>query len=94
MERPGIHEIAIRDQLKTKRNLLFSEFLRNPLNTSLAIEIKSIDDRIAELMGRLMEERESEPDRGRFSSKKKHEFSRSTYRAPTDGTKEATVPCL
>lgn len=60
MERPGIHELAIRDQLKTKRNLLFNEFLRNPLNTSLALEIKSIDDRIAELVGRLLQEKKSE----------------------------------
>lgn len=62
MERPGIQELAIGDQLKTKRNLLFNEFLRNPLNTSLAIEIKSIDDRIAELMGRLLQEEKSEQD--------------------------------
>jgi hypothetical protein len=62
MERPGIHELAIRDQLKTRRNLLFNEFLRNPLNTSLAIEIKSIDDRIAELMGRLSQEEKSKQD--------------------------------
>ena len=62
MERPGIHELAIRYQLKTKRNLLFDEFQRNPLNTSLAIEIKLIDDRIAELIGRLLQEQESKPD--------------------------------
>ena len=72
MERTGIHEIAIRDQLKTKRNLLFSEFLRNPLNASLAIEIKLIDDRIAELIGRLMEEQKSEVERGRFSYERSH----------------------
>ncbi len=61
MERPGIHDhqLAIRDQLKNKRNVLFNEFLRNPLNTSLAIEIKLIDDRIAELIGRLMQEQKS-----------------------------------
>jgi hypothetical protein len=28
MERPKIDELAIRDQLKTKRTLLFNEFLR------------------------------------------------------------------
>jgi hypothetical protein len=50
MERPKIDELAIRDQLKTKRTLLFNEFLRNPLNTSLAIEIKLIDDWMAELV--------------------------------------------
>ena len=62
MERPGITELAIKDQLKTKRNSLFNEFLRNPLNTSLAIEIKSIDDRIAELTGHLERKQASEPD--------------------------------
>lgn len=72
MERPGIHERAIQDQLKTKRNLLFSEFLRNPLNTSLAIEIKLIDDRIAGLVGLLMKEQKSEQDQGEISSTKKH----------------------
>lgn len=64
MEIPRIHELAIRDQLKTKRNLLFNEFLRNPLNMSLAIEIKSIDDRIAGLIGRLLQEETSGQDEG------------------------------
>lgn len=62
MEKPGIHELAIQDQLKNKRNLLFNEFLANPLNTSLAIEIKLIDDRIAELTGRLTQKQKSEVD--------------------------------
>ncbi len=35
-------------QLKTRRNLLFKKFETNPSNTSLAIEIRLIDDRIAE----------------------------------------------
>jgi hypothetical protein len=72
MEKHGIHELVIRDQLKTKRNLLFSEFLRNPLNTSLAIEIKLIDDRIAELIGRLIEEQKLGMKGSRFSSEKEH----------------------
>lgn len=60
MERPEIHGLAIREQLKTKRNLLFNEFLRNPLNTSLAIEIKLIDDQIAGLSERFMQGQKSE----------------------------------
>ena len=40
MQEPKINGQTIRDQLKTKRNLLS--------NTSLAIEIRLIDDRIAE----------------------------------------------
>ena len=71
MERPEIHQIAIRDQLRSKRNALFNEFLRNPLNTSLAVEIKLIDDTITELIGRLMQGQESAIDEGRFSSEKK-----------------------
>jgi len=49
MREPKINAQTIRDQLKTKRNLLFEEFLGNPSNTQLAKEIRLIDDRIAEL---------------------------------------------
>lgn len=62
MERPGIHKLVIQDQLKNKRDLLFSEFLANPLNTSLAIEIKLIDDQIAKLTRCLMKDQRSQPD--------------------------------
>ena len=51
MQEPKINGQTIRDQLKTKRNQLFEEFLRNPSNTSLAIEIRLIDDRIAKSVG-------------------------------------------
>ena len=61
MESLGIAELAIQGQLKTKRNLLFSEFLRNPWHTALAIDIKLIDDRIAELTKHLEQGLESEP---------------------------------
>ena len=44
-----IDQQTVRTQLKTKRKLLFEEFERNPANTRLAIEIRMIDDRIAEL---------------------------------------------
>ena len=37
-----------REELKAKRNLLFKRFLKNPLNTRLALKIKTIDDQIAE----------------------------------------------
>ena len=57
MQEPKINGQTIRDQLKTKRNQLFEEFLRNPSNTSLAIEIRLIDDRIAELTAYLMEKK-------------------------------------
>jgi len=38
-----------RAQLKSRRDLLFKEYSRNPMNTRLAIEIKLIDDQIAAL---------------------------------------------
>jgi hypothetical protein len=37
-----------RDELKAKRRLLFQRFLKNPLETHLALEIKIIDDQVAE----------------------------------------------
>jgi len=36
------------DELGAKRNLLFERFLKNPLDTRLALEIKIIDDQVAE----------------------------------------------
>ena len=36
-----------REELKAQRNLLFRRFLKNPLDTSLALKIKTIDDQIA-----------------------------------------------
>lgn len=41
---PDINELTIREQLKAKRNALYNQFLSNPLNTPLAIEIRLIDD--------------------------------------------------
>jgi len=37
-----------REELKAKRNLLFKRFLKNPLDTRLALKIKIIDDQVAE----------------------------------------------
>ena len=37
-----------REELKTKRNRLFDQFLKDPSNTLLAFEIKTIDDQVAE----------------------------------------------
>jgi hypothetical protein len=42
------NEMGNREELKVKRNLLFKLFLTNPLHTRLAVEIKAIDDQIAE----------------------------------------------
>ena len=37
-----------RKDLTTKRNLLFAEYLKNPQDTRLALEIKLIDDQVAQ----------------------------------------------
>jgi hypothetical protein len=48
-----VPEIAIddkskREKLKAKRNLLFERYLKNPEDTQRALEIKIIDDQVAE----------------------------------------------
>jgi hypothetical protein len=43
------NELTIRGQLKIKRDQLFGKFSKDPSNLHLAIEIRSIDDRIAAL---------------------------------------------
>jgi hypothetical protein len=57
MQTPAIDKKKIRDQLKTKRNLLFDEFSKNPVNARLAIEIRLIDDQVAELTEHLVQQR-------------------------------------
>ena len=49
MRKPTIDEKTIRDQLKAERSLLFEAFSKNPINTRLAVEIRLIDDLIADL---------------------------------------------
>jgi len=43
-----IEEKRKREQLKVKRDLLFERYLKHPMDAHLAIEIKTIDDQIAE----------------------------------------------
>ncbi len=59
MQKSTSGERKIRDQLKTKRNLLLQEYSKNPMNTCLAIEIRLIDDQIAELTEHLVQQRKS-----------------------------------
>ena len=40
--------IKNREELKNKRKLLFKLFLNNPMHISLAVEIKALDDRLAD----------------------------------------------
>jgi hypothetical protein len=42
-----------RDELKARRDPLFKEYLKSPNNTHLALEIKNIDDKIAECTERM-----------------------------------------
>jgi len=46
-----------REELKSKRNLLFQRFLKNPHNIRLALRIKRIDDRIAEFTEQMEQKR-------------------------------------
>ena len=48
MHETPIDAMRKRDELKAKRRLLFQRFLKNPLETHFALEIKTIDDQIAE----------------------------------------------
>ena len=46
-----------REELKAKRNLLFQQFLKNPLDTHLALKIKTIDDQVAECTEQMEQKR-------------------------------------
>jgi hypothetical protein len=59
-------ETRNREALIAKRNQLFWRFLNNPKETALAIEIKLLDDRIAEITQRMVEQ-----ERNAGSSEKK-----------------------
>jgi hypothetical protein len=59
MQKPTTDEKKTRDQLKAKRNLLLEEYSRQPMNTRLAIEIRLIDDQVAALTERLVQQRKS-----------------------------------
>jgi hypothetical protein len=44
------------EELKAKRGLLFARFLKNLLDTRLALEIKIIDDQVAKCAEQMQEE--------------------------------------
>ena len=50
-----------REELKAKRDQLFDRYLKHPMDTRLALEIKAIDDQIAERAGRKEEKTRSRP---------------------------------
>jgi hypothetical protein len=59
-----------RDDLKSKRNSLFEKYSKHPGEFHLALEIKKIDDEIAECTQHVEQERRSE--RSASSAKKLH----------------------
>jgi hypothetical protein len=42
------NSIKNREELKNKRKVLFKLFLKNPMHTNLAVEIKALDDQLAD----------------------------------------------
>lgn len=44
----AINEKRKREELKAKRDLLFERYLKHPMDTRLALEIKTIDDQLAD----------------------------------------------
>jgi hypothetical protein len=53
---PAMTEKRNREALIGKRNQLFWRFLSNPKEIALALEIKVLDDQIAEITQRIVEE--------------------------------------
>lgn len=51
MQESRIDTLEIRNAIKTKRNQMFADFSKDPSNTRLAVEIRLLDDRIADLDG-------------------------------------------
>ncbi len=49
-----------RDNLKARRNSLFAAYTKDPQNFHLALEIKSIDDEIADCTQHVEQERRAE----------------------------------
>jgi hypothetical protein len=53
MQPTETNPIRNREELKNKRKALFKLFLKNPMHTSLAVEIKALDDQLADWTHRL-----------------------------------------
>jgi hypothetical protein len=58
MQKTAIDAMKKREEMKAKRNLLFARFLKNPSDTRLALEIKIIDDQVAECVKQMQQQRE------------------------------------
>jgi hypothetical protein len=68
MQETPFNPMRKREELKARRNLLFERFLRNPLDTSLALKIKVIDDQVAACAEQMERKRKPELSSMRFPS--------------------------
>jgi hypothetical protein len=68
MQETPFNTMRKREELKAERNLLFKRFLRNPLDTGLALKIKIIDDQVAACADQMELERKAELSSLRFLS--------------------------
>ena len=68
MQETPFNPMRKREELKAQRNLLFERFLRNPVDTSLALKIKIIDDQVAACDEQMERKREAEVSSMRFPS--------------------------
>jgi hypothetical protein len=68
MQETPFNPMRKREELKAQRKPLFQRFLRNPLDTSLALKIKIIDDQVAACDEQLERKREAEVSSMRFPS--------------------------
>jgi hypothetical protein len=68
MQATPFNTMRKREELKAQRNLLFERFLRNPLDTGLALKIKIIDDQVAAYAEQMEQERKAELSSLRFLS--------------------------
>ena len=69
MQATPFNAMRKREELKAQRVLLFKHFLRNPLDTTLALKIKIIDDQIALCDEQMEREREVELNTACFPPK-------------------------
>jgi len=56
----AVDERTKRQQLIDRRNLLFEQFLKTPLDIRLALEIKLLDDQVAEYTDQIRLKRASD----------------------------------
>jgi hypothetical protein len=68
MQETPFNAMRKREELKGQRNLLFERFLKNPMDTSLALKIKLIDDQVAACDEQMERQREAELSSMRFPS--------------------------